>query len=145
MLPSDRPRHLVFASPMTPGENRIKEISAVLAEAGIKVFPPGFPFGLHHEYYRTRIRKSGRHSRRDEIARALNGWAAERENPEDYVWQAVCGGLLGHFTRHPDQKSKLPADIALRMETLRWGEDFAEWARRKALPGSDHAAQKGDF
>ncbi len=125
---------------MTSREHKIKEISAALAEAGIKVFPPGFPFGLHHEYYRTRIRKFGRHSRRDEIARALSAWASERENPDDYVWQAVCGGLLSHFARHPDQKSKLPVDMALRMETLRWGEEFAEWAREKDLPNSDHTA-----
>lgn len=121
-------RHLVFASPMTHRERLAREISARLLEDGVRVFPPSFPFGMHHEYYRTRIRPGGRHARRSDIADALTQWSETRESPDDYVWQAACGGLLDYFQRSPLHKEKLPPDIAGRMEVLGWGEDFRLFA-----------------
>jgi hypothetical protein len=113
---------------MTPRENLVKDLTSRLLDAGIRVYPPGFPYGSHHEYYRTRIRPGGRHARRSDVARFLSLWSEGRDQPEDYVWQAVCGGLLAYFNEAPLHRDKLPEDIKARMEALEWGEDFARFA-----------------
>ncbi|MCS4089889.1 hypothetical protein [Rhizobium sp. BK176] len=122
-------RHLVFAAPMSHRELLVREISSRLLEAGIRAYPPEFPYGVHHEYYRTRLRHGGRHSKLSDIAKALENWAATRENDDDYVWQAVCGFLLSYFAEKPDHRRWLPADIEGRMDILRWGDDFLEFSR----------------
>ena len=108
----------------------VREISASLLDAGVRVFPPSFPFGMHHDHYRTKLRPGGRHSRRSDVASLLGEWSATRESSDDYVWQAVAGGLLRHFTEAPAHREKLPDEIAGRMEVLRWGDEFFEWAGR---------------
>ena len=127
-------RHLVFASPMTARELLVRDISSRILDAGIRVFPPSFPFGMHHDYYRTKLRIEGRHARRSHVASALAEWAATRENGDDYVWQGVCGGLLRHFSDAPAHRERLPADIAARMEILEWGKVFSDWASLRISP-----------
>lgn len=114
---------------MSHRELLVREISGQLLEAGIRAYPPEFPYGVHHEYYRTRLRQAGRHSKLSDIAKALESWAATRENDDDYVWQAVCGFLLSYFVERPDHRDKLPADIKGRMDILRWGDDFLKFSR----------------
>ena len=128
MTAASKKRILVFASPLSHRETMVREISAGLLEAGIRVFPPAFPFGMHHDHYRTKLRPNGRHIRRGDVAALLDLWSRTRENPDDYVWQAVCGGLLPHFADAPAHREKLTAEVAGRMEVLGWGSDFLEWA-----------------
>lgn len=127
-------RHLVFAAPLTPREQLVRELSARILEAGIRVYPPSFPYGRHHEYYRTRIRPLGKHARRSDVARLLSDWSEGRDQPEDYVWQAVCGGLLSYFHEAPLHRERLPEDIRARMEALEWGDDFARFAASAISP-----------
>jgi hypothetical protein len=127
-------RHLVFAAPMSHRELLVREISSQLLDAGIRAYPPEFPYGVHHEYYRTRLRHGGRHSKLSDIARALESWAATRENDDDYVWQAVCGFLLSYFSERPEHRERLPSEIGGRIGILRWGEDFLEYSRSAISP-----------
>lgn len=127
-------RHLVFASPLTGQERLVRDICKALQEAGLKVYQPKFPFGMHHEYYRTKLRPRGRHARRSEIAALMEGWASTRENPDDYIWQGICGGLLQYLQTAPDHASRIPQDIAGRLEVLRWGDEFHEWAAAEITP-----------
>jgi hypothetical protein len=119
---------------MSHRELLVREISSQLLEAGIRAYPPDFPYGAHHEYYRTRLRNGGRHSKLSDIAKALESWATTRENDDDYVWQAVCGFLLSSFSERPDRRERLPSDIEGRMEILRWGEDFLDFSRSAISP-----------
>ncbi|MBY3150932.1 hypothetical protein HFO56_00620 [Rhizobium laguerreae] len=125
---------LVFAAPMSHRELLVREISGRLLEAGIRAYPPEFPYGTHHDYYRTRLRRGGRHSRLSDVAKALESWAARRENHDDYVWQGVCGFLLSYFADNPNHRDRLPADIAGRMAILRWGDDFLEFSKTGVSP-----------
>ena len=121
-------RQLVFPSPMTVRERLAAEITAQLNAAGVGVYPPVFPFGLHHDYYRTRIVVDGRHARRSEVAGLLRRWAEGRDDG-DYVWQAVCGGLLRHFAPRMPPPERLPGEVLARLEILGWGSDFLGWCR----------------
>jgi hypothetical protein len=127
-------RHLVFASPMSPREKLVREISARLLEADIKAYLPIFPFGAHHDYFRTRLRLDGRHAKLSDVSNALTTWAATRESDDDYVWQAVCGFLLSYFGKKPEHRSRLPLDIEGRMAILGWGEEFLAYARNASRP-----------
>jgi hypothetical protein len=118
---------------MSPQEILIREISSRLLEVGIRAYPPSFPFGAHHDHFRTRLKLEGRHAKLSTVATSLTAWAAEREFDEDYVWQAVCGFLLAYFARNPEHRNRLPADIEARMEILRWGEDFRDFAQKANL------------
>ncbi|MCV9963818.1 hypothetical protein OIU34_18230 [Pararhizobium sp. BT-229] len=122
-------RHLVFASPMSSRELLVQEISGRLLEAGIGAYPPRFPFGAHHDYFRTRLRPDGKHAKLGDVSGALTAWAAARESDEDYVWQAVCGFLLSYFAQKPEHRDRLPHDIEGRMDALGWGDDFLCFAR----------------
>jgi hypothetical protein len=113
---------------MSGRETLVREISTRLLDAGIKAYPPHFPYGIHHEYYRTRLKQGRRHARLAEISGALVCWADAREN-DDYVWQAVCGFLLSYFAEKPEHRNRLPSDIEKRMMGLEWGNDFLAFAR----------------
>lgn len=115
---------------MTHRERLVINISSRLVETGIKAFPPAFPYGGHHEYFRTKIRPDGKHAKQADVATALEAWASEREEDE-YVWQAVCGWLLKLFVANPDHKKRLPEDIAAKMEALEWGDIFLHWVRAR--------------
>lgn len=119
---------------MSPRELLVREISARLLEAGIKAYPPKFPFGTHHDYFRTRLRPDGKHAKLSDVANALTAWAATRSSDEDYVWQAVCGFLLSYFSKRPEHRDRLPSDIDGRMAVLNWGDDFLGFARAATQP-----------
>ncbi len=127
-------RHLVFASPPSPRELLVREISGQLLEAGIKAYLPKFPFAAHHGYFRTRLRLDGKHAKVCDVSNALTAWAATRESDDDYIWQAVCGFLLSYFAKRPDHRDRLPSDIEGRMNILDWGEDFLAFARTSSRP-----------
>lgn len=127
-------RHLVFASPPSPRELLVREISGRLLEAGIKAYLPKFPFGAHHDYFRTRLRLDGKHAKLCDVSNALTTWAATRESDDDYIWQAVCGFLLSYFAKRPEHRNKLPSDIEGRMNILGWGEEFLAFARNASRP-----------
>ena len=120
----NRPRFQVFPEPLTYEEKRIREITVRLNELGIKVFAPAFPFAMHHSFYRVKYRPEGRHSTHHEISRKLRAWADGRQGNDDYIWQAVCGGLLQHLKKQPNDRSKLLPDIIASLEGVRWGADF---------------------
>lgn len=122
---------------MTQRELLVRDVSSRLLDAGIPAYLPNFPFASHHDYYRTRIRISGRHARRAEIAGALDSWAKRRDCDDDYVWQATCGFLLSETAKTPERRARIPEDIVNRMEAIRWGDDFAEFAGRFSLQGQE--------
>jgi hypothetical protein len=118
----------VFASPLTEREIIAKEISAALVEAGIKAYRPMFPYGLHHDFYRS-LRRKGKHLRHRDVAEALSAWAETRDRASDYVWQAACGAVLALEAADPAIRSRLPPAISVEFERIGWGGDFESWMR----------------
>jgi hypothetical protein len=123
----NKPKFQVFPEPLTYDEKRVREITSRLNELGIKVFAPSFPFAMHHRFYRVKYRPEGRHSAHHEVSVKLRAWADGRQGQDDYIWQAVCGGLLLHFKKQPNDKSKLTPDIIASLEAVNWGDDFEKF------------------
>ena len=124
-------RSAVFAAPLTQAEILQRSISTQLIECGISLYLPEFPFKYNHDYYREKFSLDGKHLKKSDVGNFLREWASERDHKEDYIWQAVCGALLYHFKKSPQNRSKIPSDINEKISRLKFGYDFEKWLRLK--------------
>lgn len=108
-------------------EGIIHQVMASLPDLGFRASHARFPYSLHHDYYRTRLRIHGRRLRHEEVAIILNQWASKQEKPADtYVWQAISGAIRNLQGR---EKINLPDYIRQGMESVAHGETFEAWAK----------------
>lgn len=105
----------------------IHQVMASLPDLGFRTSHSRFPYSLHHQHYRTRLRLHGKRLRHEEVSIVLNRWAAEQERPaEAYVWQAIAGAILNLQGSSPID---LPEHIRLGLETVAHGKLFETWAK----------------
>lgn len=106
-------------------EGVIKSARDALHGAGIPARTPKFPYSLHHELYRVRLRKAGSRLRHAEVAWMLEEWAASREDfALSYAWQAVAGAVA-----RLAPSEKLPDSIKDGIASVSGEGNFEEWAK----------------
>lgn len=119
-------------------EDVILRTMASLPDLGIKTRHARFPFSLHHEYYKTRLRIHGRRLRHEEVAIMLNKWASEQEFPvKAYIWQAITGAIANLYK---NEKPDLHEFVQQGMNSLAHGSTFEAWAKeflKKVDPETD--------
>lgn len=118
-------------------ETVVKAALASLRAAGIDARPPRFPFSLHHEHYRVRLRRKGYTPRHADVAFLLERWAASRGEgfAESYAWQAVAGAVA-----HLRPAVPIPDDVAAGIASVSGGGCFEDWARQARNPEAQDAA-----
>ena len=108
---------------------RFKQIKKVLREAGFPVVGDRFPFAMHHNFYRTRIRIAGRKCRHKDVARLLGDWMQTRSNQDDYFWQLVSGAVRDLLSKEPALVGRLPQSVRQGMMTVEDGHLFLRYAK----------------
>ncbi len=116
-------------------DDLVLEFRTELKAAGFPAFGSRFPFGMHHEFYRVRVRIGGRKMLHAETASALNRWMATRSDHADYARQAVCGAVKAMLAKRPELAGRIPPHIRTAMAAVRDGYDFLTWAKSFA---ADH-------
>jgi len=113
---------------------------ASLRGAGIDARPPAFPFSLHHEHFRVKLRRRGYSPRHADVALLLEKWADGR--PEgfaySYAWQAVAGAVA-----KLKPTARLPADLAQGIASVSGAGSFLEWAKRTSTAGAEPQGEAG--
>ena len=110
-------------------EALVKSARESLLAAGIEARTPKFPFSLHHELYRGRLRRKDWRPRHADVALMLERWAAQRASfAESYAWQAVAGAVAALKPTAP-----LPHDIAAGIASVSGEGCFEDWVRETAL------------
>ena len=105
----------------------IHQVMASLPDLGFRTSHSRFPYSLHHQHYRTRLRLHGKRLRHEEVSVLLNRWASKQERPtEAYIWQAIAGAIL---TLHGSSPIDLPQHIRSGLETVAHGTLFETWAK----------------
>lgn len=115
----------------------VLESRTELKAAGFPAFGSRFPYGMHHEFYRVRVRTGGRKMLHAETASVLNQWMATRGDHADYARQAVCGAVKAMLAKHPELAGRIPAPIRDAMAAVRDGYDFLAWAKCFAAEHSE--------
>lgn len=115
----------------------VLESRTELKSAGFPAFGSRFPYGMHHEFYRVRIRIGGRKMLHAEAASVLNQWMATRGDYADYARQAVCGAVKAMLAKNPELAGRIPAPIRDAMASVRDGYDFLAWAKSFAADHSE--------
>lgn len=112
-----------------------------LAAAGFASRDPKFPFVMHHERYRVRLRSKGLRPRHAHVALLLALWAREREEgfAKAYAWQAISGAV--DRLRQPGG-ADVPEAVRAMIDAVGHGPAFEPWARSNIglLPDLNPAA-----
>ncbi len=108
---------------------KLKEIKTALREAGFSRVGGRFPFSMHHNFYRTKIRICGKKSRHKDIRRLLAMWMETRRNPDDLLWQMVSGAIKDLIKKDPGLVVKLPIEIRRGMATVEDGYSFLRFTK----------------
>lgn len=116
-------------------DDLVLESRTELKAAGFPAFGSRFPFGMHHEFYRVRVRISGRKMLHAETAAVLNRWMGTRSDQVDYARQAVCGAVKAMLAKKPELAGRIPQSVREAMAAVRDGYDFVAWAKSFA---ADH-------
>lgn len=108
-------------------EDTILRTMASLPDIGLRTSHGRFPFSLHHDYYRSRLRIHNRRLRHDEVAIMINKWASEQVSPvEAYVWQAITGSIMNLQKK---EEFELPEFVQQGMQLVTHGKAFESWAK----------------
>ncbi|NTF17592.1 hypothetical protein G6L37_04215 [Agrobacterium rubi] len=118
-------------------DDLILESRTELKAAGFPARGSRFPFGMHHEFYRVRIRIGRRKSLQSEIANMLNLWMAGRDNRLDYGRQAVCGAVKSMLATHPELAGRIPGSVRALMSAVGNGYEFLNWAKAAVSASPD--------
>jgi len=112
---------------------------ASLAAAGFPSRSRRFPFAMHHDVYRVRLPRlpGGGRPRHADVARLLNAWAAFRNAPEDYAWQAIEGAVREMVGREPGLAGRVPAEVRAGTESVAAGADFMAWVAGERRPDGE--------
>ncbi len=125
---------------------RFKQIKRSLREAGFPVLGDRFPFAMHHNFYRTRIRIAGRKCRHKDVARLLGDWMKTRSKADDYFWQLVSGAVRDLLAKEPALVGRLPQSVRQGMMSVEDGHLFLRYAKsldfRLILAEGDASAQR---
>ena len=105
---------------------------ADLKAAGFPAMGSRFPFGMHHEFYRVRIRVGRRRAQHAEVATVLNLWMATRADRTDYGRQALCGAVKSMLASRPELAGRIPPDVRAAMAAVGDGYDFLAFAKSAA-------------
>lgn len=105
------------------------EVRAELKAAGFPATGSRFPYAVHHEFYRVRIRILGRKAQHAEIATMLNRWMATRSDKVDYVRQAVCGSVKSMLAARPELAGRIPSSVRAAMGAVGDGYEFLSWSK----------------
>jgi hypothetical protein len=105
----------------------MKDITKALRAAGFPFPLPSFPYGMHHNFYRAKIRVRGKRIRHFGVACLLLEWMKTRSEPADYAWQCVTGAIKGIIAKEPSLVTKIPDDIRRGMATVEDGYAFLRW------------------
>lgn len=88
----------------------VKAARDAMQAAGFDARNPRFPFVMHHEFYRSRLRRKDFRPRHADVALLLNLWACRQDSfAEAYAWQAVAGAaasLAGRTGRELPEEIK---------------------------------------
>jgi hypothetical protein len=107
----------------------VLESRTELKTAGFPAFGSRFPFGMHHEFYRVRVRIGGRKMLHAEAASVLNRWMVTRTDHADYARQAVCGAVKAMLAKNPELAGRIPPSVRAAMALVGDGYDFLTWAK----------------
>lgn len=116
----------------TPSKAAIDEIvykaRHALRDYGFETRTPRFPFAMHHDFYRTKIRVAGRKPRHNEIAMFLSTWSLNSGlvPTHAYIWQAIAGAIN---SMDPRATKEVPAWIEENIQEVGRGEQFLQWLR----------------
>lgn len=117
----------ISAKELEQMEDIIHQVMMLLPDLGFRTSHARFPYSLHHEFYRSRLRLHGKRLRHEEIAILLNRWAVEQEKPADaYVWQAITGAIRNLQAKN---SISMPDLIQSGIENVAQGQQFETWAR----------------
>lgn len=107
----------------------VSRAAATLRAAGFEASGPRFPFAMHHERLRGRLRSGTAKPKHSDVALLLNVWAGERDFAPAYAWQAVMGAV-----EELEARAGKTAPATLREAAIAacQGETFERWARGKA-------------
>lgn len=108
---------------------RFKQIKKTLREAGFPVLGDRFPYAMHHNFYRTKIRIAGRKCRHKDLSRLLDDWMETRSDEEDYFWQVVSGAVRDLLSNEPALVGRLPQVVRQGMVTVEDGHLFLRYAK----------------
>lgn len=126
-------------------DDMIVTAKADLRAAGFPAKGSRFPFGLHHEFYRVRIRLAGRRALQGEIAVMLNAWSAARADRIDYARQALCGSVKSMLASRPELAGRIPSSIRSAMASVGDGYEFLSWAKAAAITSPDDFVHKEEI
>lgn len=107
----------------------MKDVKYALRLAGFPATGICFPYSLHHNFYRAKIRIDGKKAKHFHIAHLLMLWMRERTAPEDYAWQCVTGAVKEMISRNPSLVAKIPDDIRTGMASVEDGYAFLKWVK----------------
>jgi hypothetical protein len=108
---------------------RFKQIKKTLREAGFPVLGDRFPYAMHHNFYRTKIRIAGRKCRHKDLSRLLDDWMQTRDDEDDYFWQVVSGAVRDLLSNEPALVGRLPQTVRQGMMTVEDGHLFLRYAK----------------
>ncbi len=107
----------------------MKDVKKALRAAGFPYPLPSFPYGMHHNFYRAKIRLNGRKLKHFGVACLLVEWMKTRRDPADYAWQCVTGAIKDLIARDPTLVTRIPEDIRKGMSSVEDGYAFLRWAK----------------
>lgn len=110
-------------------EEIVRGARASLHAAGFASRDPRFPFVMHHQHYRGRLRVRGLRPRHADVAFLLGEWARTGDFPSSYAWQAVAGAVASMKLA---EGKALPGDVVAGMEHFARPGSFETWAKEHA-------------
>ena len=123
-------------------DDLIIETKSDLRSAGFPAKGSRFPFGMHHEFYRIRVRFDGRKALQCEVATMLNAWSATRPDRIDYARQAVCGAVKSMLAARPELAGRIPPSVRSAMTAVGDGYEFLSWVKTAVATSPDCFAFK---
>jgi hypothetical protein len=109
----------------------MRDVKKALRDAGFPASKPGFPYAMHHNFYRAKIRLAGKKLKHFDIARLVKAWMDDRDEPSDYAWQNVTGAVKDMISRDPTLVSRIPTDIRKGMASVEDGYAFLRWVAQQ--------------
>lgn len=123
---------------------RLRVIKRALRDAGFPVNGDRFPYAMHHNFYRIKIRIVGRKCRHKDLGRLLDMWMSTRDNEDDLLWQVVSGAVRDMISREAGLVGRLPQEIRKGMASVDDGYQFLKFAKSldfSILPCTETQAQ----
>lgn len=88
-----------------------------------------FPFALHHEFFKTKLKLNGKRLKHKDVAILLSAWLQKFDDDKRarlYAWQSVAGAI-----RKLDSKGtkQLSDKLVQGLTPIRNGDAFFKWAK----------------